>query len=49
MSPNSEISAVIFDLFDTLITNYDRNHYLEAIDSMAAAAGTDPIEFCTLW
>ena len=41
--------AVIFDLFGTLIANYDRNHYLEVIDNMGAAVGADPSEFRTLW
>ncbi|MBN4064612.1 HAD hydrolase-like protein [Dehalococcoides mccartyi] len=43
------ISAVIFDLFGTLIANYDRQHYLEVIERMGEAAGADPEEFRGLW
>ena len=49
MSSSSSPRAVIFDLFGTLIANYDRNHYLDVIDNMATAAGADPAEFRTLW
>jgi len=41
--------VVIFDLFGTLIANYDRDHYLEVIEKMGEAAGVDPTEFRTLW
>ena len=43
------ISAVIFDLFGTLIANYDRDHYYGVIERMGDAAGADPIEFRSLW
>jgi putative hydrolase of the HAD superfamily len=49
MSSPSSPRAVIFDLFGTLIANYDRNHYLEVITNMGAAVGADPAEFRTLW
>jgi putative hydrolase of the HAD superfamily len=49
MSSHSSPRTVIFDLFGTLIANYDRNHYLEVIDNMGAAVGADPAEFRTLW
>jgi len=42
-------SAVIFDLFGTLIANYDRSHYFTVIERMGDAAGADPIEFRKLW
>jgi putative hydrolase of the HAD superfamily len=43
------VQAVIFDLFGTLIANYDRLHYYEVIEKMGEAAGADPIEFRKLW
>ena len=43
------IRAVIFDLFGTLITNYDRKEYLSVIEQMGEAVGADPVEFRTLW
>ena len=33
------VQAVIFDLFGTLIANYDRLHYYEVIEKMGEAAG----------
>ena len=41
-------SEVIFDIFATLIANYDRNHYLEMINDMGVATGTDDAEFLTV-
>lgn len=41
--------AVIFDLFGTLIANYDRDRYLGVIENMGETAGVDPVEFRTLW
>lgn len=43
------IGAVIFDLFGTLIANYDRQHYLVVIEDMGIAVGADPAEFRSLW
>lgn len=43
------IRAVIFDLFGTLIANYDRLHYYEITERMGEAAGADPIEFRKRW
>ena len=43
------IKAVIFDLFGTLIANYDRLHYYEVIERMGEAVGANPIEFRTRW
>ena len=41
--------AVIFDLFGTLIANYDRVRYLAAVEHMGVAVGANPVEFKTLW
>jgi len=43
------VKAVIFDLFGTLIANYDRDHYLEVIENMGEAAGADTLDFRNLW
>jgi putative hydrolase of the HAD superfamily len=43
------IRAVIFDLFGTLIANYDRDHYISVAENMGETAGADPVEFRTLW
>ncbi|MDG0867811.1 HAD hydrolase-like protein [Candidatus Lucifugimonas marina] len=43
------MGAVVFDLFGTLIANYDRLHYYEVIERMGEAAGADPIEFRKRW
>ena len=44
-----KIRAVVFDLFGTLIANYDRDHYISVIERMGNASGTNPIEFKKLW
>jgi putative hydrolase of the HAD superfamily len=44
-----KIKAVIFDLFGTLIANYDREHYLAVAEKMGEAAGAEPVEFRTIW
>jgi putative hydrolase of the HAD superfamily len=44
-----KIKAVIFDLFGTLIANYDRDHYLSVAEKMGEAAGADPVDFRATW
>lgn len=43
------IQAVIFDLFGTLIANYDRNHYQRVAGNMGEAVGADPGRFTEIW
>lgn len=44
-----KIKAVVFDLFGTLIANYDRDHYIAVSETMGAAVSADPVEFRTVW
>ena len=44
-----KIKAVVFDLFGTLIANYDRDHYIAVSETMGKAVGVDPVEFRTIW